>query len=156
MIPYFLPFTVRKRFLLTICYSRESWPELETSWSQIDWSGMSPFLLDEFMDLWPEDRADSFYGLVLFGSRLRGEATERSDLDIGVVYTGPRPLVHSRQDSWDLFFWNLRHWKLGFVLQVEIARAFYIVDDRTGALRSKLQEIEEFILPHWAGYVPRL
>jgi len=108
------------------------------------------------MDLWPEDRADSFYGLVLFGSRLRGEATERSDLDIGVVYTGPRPLVHSRQDSWDLFFWNLRHWKLGFVLQVEIARAFYIVDDRTGVLRSKLQEIEEFILPHWAGYVPRL
>ncbi|MBE7439948.1 MAG: nucleotidyltransferase domain-containing protein [Spirochaetales bacterium] len=129
---------------------------MQVAWSQIDWTGIPPFSLETFLSAWPENRSSSLCGLLLFGSRLRGRATERSDLDIGVLYRGPRPDFPGREESWDLFFWNVRHWRLGFILQIEVARAFYILDDPDRILESQLQAVQKFILPHYAGYAPRL
>lgn len=100
---------------------------------------------------------DNVTGVVLFGSRARGEARSGADWDIGIVHRADRDEPEFQiQEDWDLFFWDEDRWEAGFALQVEIAKHCRVLLDPEGKLEERFEKIREYILPHWAGYLKRL
>lgn len=87
-------------------------------------------------------------GVLIFGSRARGDQGEVSDVDLGVVFSGEEPVIDSQSD-WDLFLWSQERWDSGFALQIELARSAEILYDPHGVLLAKLESIRSHILPHW-------
>jgi len=110
-------------------------------------------LMGTLRGVWAEN--ECLVGLLLFGSRASGSGNEDSDVDIGLVYTGSRP-VFEKPDNWDLFLWSETRWKRGFVLQVELAKTARILYDPCGVIEERFKFIQTHILPHWVGYLRRI
>ncbi|MCE9597779.1 MAG: nucleotidyltransferase domain-containing protein [Spirochaetia bacterium] len=87
-------------------------------------------------------------GVLIFGSRARGDHGEVSDVDLGVVFSGEEPVIDSQSD-WDLFLWSKERWESGFALQIELARSAEVLYDPHGVIAAKLDSIRSHILPHW-------
>lgn len=112
------------------------------------------FSLNTFLTLWPEQT--ELNGIVLFGSRAKEmESQSDSDWDIGVIYSGKRPMLEI-PPMWDLFLWEKSHWENGFVLQLEMAGYAKILLDPENIIQARFEFLREKILPHWAGYLRRL
>ncbi|MCB1303182.1 MAG: nucleotidyltransferase domain-containing protein [Leptospiraceae bacterium] len=105
------------------------------------------------------DGWDRVLGIVLFGSRARGDGGSGADWDLGIVFRqngeGTEPDFEVPGD-WDLFLWDDSRWEDGFALQVEMARDGIILKDFDQNIERRFEKIREYILPHWAGYLKRL
>lgn len=95
-------------------------------------------------------------GVVLFGSRARGDQRPGADWDIGIIFSGEEEPEFEVPGDWDLFLWDQDRWEEGFALQVEIAKDGKILLDPEGRIAERFEKIREYILPHWAGYLKRL
>jgi len=93
-------------------------------------------------------------GILIFGSRARGNNGEISDVDLGVIYSGAEPKIESQSD-WDLFLWTSERWEAGFPLQIELARSAEVLYDPRGIVAKKMDHIRVHILPHWEIHLKR-
>ena len=100
------------------------------------------------------------HGILIFGSRAKGTAGINSDLDIGLIYSGPPPGLRSspgkQEPVLDLFVWSLDRWNRGFALQLELCQTARILFDPEGVVSTRLEKLREELDPAWFRLLKRL